>query len=170
MEKEEVTSELILIGLAQLTNGYGVLILLSEKDRERPIFMFIDCFSCNAINASLSMTLPPRPSTHDLLADAIQRLGARVSAVVITDFRDNTFYAEVRLDMGGTTIILDARPSDSVALAVRVVCPILVTESFLRKHCELWEALPENEKEARRQIEKQTANEFGNMVSRSKAN
>ncbi len=69
---------------------------------------------------------PPRPMTHDLLKRVILSLSASVEHIIITDVRDSVYYAEIIVKDGGVTIAIDARPSDALALALRVECPILV--------------------------------------------
>ena len=69
---------------------------------------------------------PPRPLTHDLLKSAIEALGGKIEEIVITDLKDNTYYAEIHIKQDGRLITLDARPSDAIALAVRCDMPIYI--------------------------------------------
>jgi bifunctional DNase/RNase len=75
-----------------------------------------------------------RPLTHDLLRTAIESLGATVSKVAVTELRDNTFFAKIYLQRDNDVFVIDARPSDSIALAVRAQAPIYVAESVFENH------------------------------------
>ena len=75
----------------------------------------------------------PRPMTHDLLASAIEHLSASVESVLVTELRDNTFYAVLKLESGGQEMQLDSRPSDAIALAVRTDAPIFAATERARR-------------------------------------
>ena len=105
--------------------------MLSEVDGGRRLPIIIGAFEAQAIAFELEKIQPPRPMTHDLLRDTFEALGAEVTDVVIDELRDGTFYAKVRFTSGGEEGQLDARPSDAIALAVRVEAPILVAPSVL---------------------------------------
>ena len=81
----------------------------------------------------LRKTEVPRPMTHDLLANTITALGGRVQRILVNDLAGETFFARIILDVDGRHVEVDARPSDAIALAVRVAVPILVDESVLKK-------------------------------------
>jgi bifunctional DNase/RNase len=88
----------------------------------------------NAIKLKLSGINPPRPLTHDLLISVIEGLGARLKKVLIDRLQNNTFYAKLYLSVnGGKEILIDARPSDSVALALRAGVPIFVEEEVVKE-------------------------------------
>ncbi len=106
-----------------------VVVLRSEDGRILPIY--IGLAEAMAIHTALKGEIPPRPMTHDLLIDVISRLNAKVERVVIDDLIDNTFYARLVLRQNDTTIEIDARPSDSIAIAVRTSCPIFIEEKVL---------------------------------------
>jgi bifunctional DNase/RNase len=101
----------------------------SAGDRILPIW--IGPAEATSISVALEGRGRKRPMAHDLLADAISALGARVTKVVIDKVRDATFYATVYLEREGRTINIDARPSDSIALAVRVAAPLYVDEDVI---------------------------------------
>jgi bifunctional DNase/RNase len=95
--------------------------------------MFIGPFEAQGIILPLQGMQPPRPYTHDLMLGAMHRLQATVKRVVITEMRDNTYYANLILDVQGKEIVLDSRPSDAIALALRENAPILAAEkAFVR--------------------------------------
>ena len=84
-----------------------------------------------AINRRLSGHPAPRPLTHDLLADVIERLGGSVDRIEITNLQDHTFFASVHIRRDGETITVDSRPSDAIALGVATMVPIYVAERVL---------------------------------------
>lgn len=99
----------------------------SPEGREPYVLpLWVGIFEANAIALPLEQIESPRPMTHDLLRDVLERLGARVEQVVITDVRESTFYAALHVRQGETVVVVDARPSDAIALALRTGAPILV--------------------------------------------
>jgi bifunctional DNase/RNase len=114
------------------STGSAVLMLTGDDDRVLPIL--IGLAEATSIAKELEDVDLPRPLTHDLLRDVIQTLGARVIRVEIIDLRDDTYFAEVVLgDASGKETRLDSRPSDAVAVAVRVDAPIFVHEQVMQK-------------------------------------
>ncbi len=107
------------------------LLLLEEVGGERVLPIFIGAPEAAAIAYALQGVSAPRPMSHDLLGHLITALGARLFAVEITDLRDNTFFANLRLLRGPEEISVSARPSDAVALALRVGAPILVSDELM---------------------------------------
>ncbi|RLE46456.1 MAG: bifunctional nuclease family protein, partial [Candidatus Methanomethylicota archaeon] len=103
--------------------------LRAEDGRVLPIY--IGLAEALAIHSALKGEIPPRPMTHDLLVDILAKLNTRVEKVIIDELIDNTFYARLILRQNDTTLEIDARPSDSIAIAVRLSCPIFVEESVL---------------------------------------
>ena len=117
-----------------------VVVLRSEDGRLLPIY--IGLAEAMAINSALKNVVPPRPMTHDLLVDIIGKLNAKVERVVIDDLIDNTFYARIVLKQNDHEVEIDARPSDSIAIAVRIGCPIYVDNKVLDE-AGILEELPE---------------------------
>ena len=117
-----------------------VVVLRSEDGRLLPIY--IGLAEAMAINSALKNVVPPRPMTHDLLVDIIGKLNAKVERVVIDDLIDNTFYARIVLKQNDHEVEVDARPSDSIAIAVRIGCPIYVDDKVLDE-AGILEELPE---------------------------
>jgi len=118
-----------------------VVVLRAEDGRLLPIYIGIA--EAMAIHSALKNQVPPRPMTHDLLVDIIGKLNAKVEKVVIDDLIDNTFYARIVLKQNDHEIEVDARPSDSIAIAVRLACPIYIEEKVLNEAGQL-EELPED--------------------------
>jgi bifunctional DNase/RNase len=93
----------------------------------------VGIFEANAIALELEKVAPSRPMTHDLIKNILETLEARVLKVVVTDLKENTFFAVLHLQLGGTEYTVDSRPSDAIALALRVAAPIYVDEEVIRK-------------------------------------
>lgn len=108
-----------------------VVVLRAEDGRILPIYIGIS--EAVAIHSALKNEIPPRPMTHDLLVEIIKRLGAKVEKVIIDDLVDNTFYARLILKRNDSEIEIDARPSDSIALAVRLGIPVYIDEKVLNE-------------------------------------
>lgn len=108
------------------TSGGAYALVLGEVQGNRRLPIIIGAFEAQAIALELEKIQPPRPMTHDLLRDLFEAVGAEVLSVVIDELRDGTFYAKIRFVHNGRERQLDARPSDAVALAVRVDAPIFV--------------------------------------------
>lgn len=107
------------------------IVVLREEDGERHIPIWVGPYEAEALTLSLRGTDVPRPLTHDLLKNMIDALGASVSRIIISDLRDEIFYATIVLTLDGETIEVDGRPSDAINLAVRTSAPIFVAEHVL---------------------------------------
>lgn len=113
-------------------NSGTPIIILKEKFEDLMIPIWVGAFEANAIALEIEKMTPQRPMTHDLLRNLIVGLGASIERVVITDLVDNTFFANIILKLNdGESLMLDARPSDAIALALRADCPIYVGESVI---------------------------------------
>jgi len=109
------------------------LLLLEEVGGDRVLPIFVGAPEATAIAYALQNVVTPRPMSHDLLADVITALGARLFAVEITELIDNTFYANLKLLRDRVEIDVSARPSDAVALALRSGAPILVSDQLMNE-------------------------------------
>jgi uncharacterized protein len=107
-----------------------IVILRDEQDK-RILPIWVGVFEANAIALQVENIHTPRPMTHDLLRNVIHDLQARVDRVVVTDVKDNTFYALIHLDTPAGKVAVDARPSDAIALALRTRAPIWVEEHVI---------------------------------------
>ena len=107
------------------------VVILRELDGERRLPIFIGKPEGDALTFRLNEVAVPRPLTHDLAASVLGALDAKISQVLISDLRNQHFFASIYVDANGTETILDARPSDALAIAVRVDCPIFVEEHVL---------------------------------------
>ncbi len=109
------------------------IIILKTSDGKTVLPIWVGIFEANAIAMQLEEVASPRPMTHDLLKNVIEGLRATVDQVVITDLRDNTFFATIHLKRDGEQFTIDARPSDAMALALRTSSPIHVETQVLDK-------------------------------------
>ncbi len=114
-----------------LTNSPIVVLQDTTSDTLLPIWVGI--FEANAIALQIEKVDTPRPMTHDLIKGLLNTLNAHVLKIVVTELKDNTFYALIFLDVQGKTITVDSRPSDAIALALRTESPIFVTDDVLTK-------------------------------------
>lgn len=111
--------------------SYQRVVILRVKDTNRYLPIWIGPSEADSIAMKLQEMDVPRPMTHDLLRSVIATLGAAVTRVVVSDLSNDTFYAKVVLQSNGTTMEVDARPSDAIALAVRTDAPIFVDDSVV---------------------------------------
>ncbi|MCG3206204.1 MAG: hypothetical protein KCHDKBKB_02936 [Elusimicrobia bacterium] len=125
--------------------GGQCVMVLEEIDGPRLLPIWIGLYEGGAIGMALSGQQFPRPLTHDLFMIVIEKLGGKVKQMVITELKESTFYAEVCVTKDDKEMVIDARPSDSVALAVRANCPILVNESVFQACPELLKPISEEE-------------------------
>ena len=109
------------------------IIILKDSSGETILPIWVGVFEANAIAMELEQIVSPRPMTHDLLRNVIEGLQATVDRIVITDLKENTFFALIHVTRNGQQLAIDSRPSDAMALALRSEVPILVEETVLEK-------------------------------------
>jgi bifunctional DNase/RNase len=109
------------------------MIILRDEDDKRSLSIWVGLPEANAIALELEKISTQRPMTHDLIKNILEVVDARVSKVVVTDLRENTFYAVIHLRLGTRDVTVDSRPSDAIALALRVDAPVFVEETVLAK-------------------------------------
>jgi bifunctional DNase/RNase len=108
------------------------IVVLKGVESETVLPIWVGAFEANAIALEIEKIVPQRPMTHDLLRNVIIECGLVASRVIVTDLQENTFYAVVELrDNEGEIVSMDARPSDAIALALRLDCPIFVKQSVI---------------------------------------
>ncbi|MEX2322578.1 MAG: bifunctional nuclease family protein [Acidimicrobiia bacterium] len=129
MTSDAIPVELIGVRIELPTNT--PIVLLRERGGDRFLPILIGASEAAAIAFALEGMDPPRPMTHDLLRDVTVALGATVERVVLTDLRDGIYFADLVLATNGTETTVSARPSDSIALAVRTGAPIFVSPAIL---------------------------------------
>ena len=124
-----------------------MVLLQSQLDDQRLLPIYIGIPEASSIDSVLEGFEPARPLTHDLLAAVVERLGATLDRVVITQVRDHTFFAELHLTTAGSAQVIDCRPSDAIALAVRTGAPIFADDQLLDEAGRAPETAAEDEAE-----------------------
>jgi len=113
--------------------NYQRVVILKEKMSERYLPIWIGPAEADAIAVKLQGVSVPRPLTHDLLHQVIDALGATINSIIVSDLKNDTFYAKIMLNVDGVQMEIDARPSDALALAVRADVPIYAEDTVLDK-------------------------------------
>jgi uncharacterized protein len=119
------------IALDPITNM--PIIILKDQEEKRALPIWVGIFEANAIALEMEKIATPRPMTHDLIKNILDGLGATVQQIVVNDLNDNTFFAVIEVSYDGNVVTIDSRPSDAIALALRVNAPIFVTEKVVSK-------------------------------------
>jgi uncharacterized protein len=107
------------------------IVILKDVKSDTVLPIWVGMYEANAIALEIEKSATPRPMTHDLLKNLIRGLNAAVQKVVVTELKNDTFYAVIWMEHEGETVALDARPSDAIALALRWDCPIYVNREVL---------------------------------------
>ena len=126
------------------------IIILRDKDGQRVLPIWVGVFEANAIALQMENVTTPRPMTHDLLKNVIVDLKADIQKIVVSDLRENTFYALIYLMVNGEPVAVDARPSDAIALALRAQVPIFVEDRVI-DHAKTVDFVPDEENSERLQ-------------------
>ena len=108
------------------------IIVLRDQEGERILPIWVGVFEANAIALQIENVETPRPMTHDLLKEMVSALGGLVERIVVSELRENTFYAAIHLETARGPVIVDARPSDAIALALRTRSKIFVDEAVIQ--------------------------------------
>jgi bifunctional DNase/RNase len=138
------------------------IIVLKDIGSDLVLPIWVGIFEANAIALELEKTALPRPMTHDLLQNMARGLNAEVRKVVVSELRDDTFYAVIWMDHAGETVTMDARPSDAIALALRWDCPIYVNRDVLENSKQAASGSPNvNADEMRRWLENLNDDDMG---------
>lgn len=132
MKSEQHLVEVKIGALIMDPNTNTPIVVLKGVDSETVLPIWVGAFEANAIALEIEKVVPQRPMTHDLLRNVIVECQLSAASVVITDLLENTFYARIELkDKDDEPVILDARPSDAIALALRLDCPIFVEQKVI---------------------------------------
>ena len=134
------------------------IVILKDVEGNRALPIWIGANEANAIAMEMERITTPRPMTHDLIRNILEGLKAKVSRIVVNDLRDNTFYAVIFLAVNGTEVAIDSRPSDAIALALRVKAPIFVAEKVIReaKSIDLTEDKPAEDVAIRSRLDRES--------------
>ena len=130
-------------GLAYDISG-SPIILLTDSAEQKVLPIWVGLLEAHSIALALEGTPPPRPMTHDITLTICRTLGAQVTGVEITNVKDNTYFAELYLASGSDNFLIDIRPSDAIALAIRAEIPISISDSMQEQMLEIQEILDEN--------------------------
>jgi len=109
------------------------IVVLEDTQKQRILPIWIGVFEANAIALKIENISTPRPMTHDLLKSFLKKLDISIEKIVVNDVRDNTFYAMIHCRYDNKSLLIDSRPSDAIALALRTGSPIFVEEEVVRK-------------------------------------
>jgi hypothetical protein len=123
--------EMTLVGVRVELPGNQPIVLLKEREGERYLPIWIGTSEATAIAFALQGVVTARPMTHDLLKTILDELAVNVSRILITELREGTFYATIEMGRNGTPLEISSRPSDAIALAVRLGVPIFAHEDVL---------------------------------------
>jgi uncharacterized protein len=123
------------------------IVVLRDAEGQKVLPIWVGVFEANAIAVQIENVPTPRPMTHDLLRNIIQDLHATVERIVVTDLKENTFFALIHLNISGERVAIDARPSDAIALALRASAPIFVEEAVIEQSKLVEPSTPQAESE-----------------------
>ena len=126
--KGELAVRIMKVRRVALDQQNNPVVLLVDEDETVALPIWIGQAEAMAIAMRLQNVQPPRPMTHDLLSTVLEQLAAKVTKIVVSDVRDQTYFAEIHLARNGTSFVIDSRPSDAIALALRVEAPIFVED------------------------------------------
>jgi bifunctional DNase/RNase len=139
--------EMLIYGVSFDMVGKQPIVLLKTADGNKFLPIWIGHPEAAAILMKLQGASTPRPMTHDLVTDMLDKLEARVVRIAVTELRENTFYAVVTVAVDGSEIEIDSRPSDAIALAVRADAPIFADDSVIEESAIEFEGEDVNEEE-----------------------
>jgi bifunctional DNase/RNase len=125
--------ELELVGVRVELPHNQPIVLLKERAGDRFLPIWIGAVEATSIAFALQGVVTSRPMTHDLMRDLLSNLEVSVDRIVVTELREGTFYAEIRMTSDGESVTVSSRPSDAIALAVRATVPIFADESVLEE-------------------------------------
>lgn len=108
------------------------IVILKDLDGNSVLPIWVGVYEANAIALEIEKVTTPRPMTHDLIKNLLMGLGSGLRKVVVSELKDDTFYAVIWMERDGEMIAIDSRPSDALALALRLDCPIYVEEEVLK--------------------------------------
>ena len=128
-----MAKEMQIVGITIDPATQSPIVILRDLANQNILPIWIGILEANAIAVGLEKVQLPRPMTHDLLKSVMDKTGVRLLKIEITDIKENTYYAELHLEANGKTLVIDSRPSDALALSIRLGAPILVHESVIEK-------------------------------------
>ncbi len=139
--------EMKVLGLVLDPQTNLTIVILREMGGERALPIWVGIFEAHAIAREIESFQTPRPMTHDLIKNIINGVEGKVNRIVVNDLQDNTFFAEIRIQMNGSEVVIDSRPSDAIALALLTSAPIFAEEKVLEEMAKSVEFIEPEEKE-----------------------
>ena len=124
---------MVIYGVSFDLVGKQPIVLLKTADGNKFLPIWIGHPEAAAILMKLQSQAPPRPMTHDLVTDMLEQLGAQVTRIAVTELRENTFYAQITVQLDGSEVEIDSRPSDAIALAIRADAPIYAANQVIEE-------------------------------------
>jgi bifunctional DNase/RNase len=124
---------MLVIGITIDPVTQSPIVILRDKDSKNTLPIWIGMMEANAIAAGLEQLKLPRPMTHDLFKNLLDQIGVKLLSVEVTDIHENTYYAALHMEVGDKSVIVDSRPSDAIAIAIRMKVPIMVRDSVIEK-------------------------------------
>jgi bifunctional DNase/RNase len=137
------------------------IVILKDSGSDAVLPIWVGLYEANAIALEIEKVSTPRPMTHDLIKNVIAGLDARVHKVVVTELKEDTFYAVIWMECDGRVISVDSRPSDALALALRVDCPIFVEDEVLKNSKKAGNAAETTSEELRKWLENLNDEDLG---------
>jgi bifunctional DNase/RNase len=131
IDMEKGLMEVKVMGIVVDPKASNPVVVLVDLSGQKALPIWIGVFEAEAISRGLEGAMTLRPMTHDLMKQILDTFEVTITRVIIHDLKENTFYANLYLNVGGTELVVDSRPSDAIALAVRVKAPIFVAESVI---------------------------------------
>ena len=128
-----MVKEMQVIGITIDPVTQSPIVILRDKDNRNTLPIWIGMLEANAIAAGLEHLKLPRPMTHDLFKNLLDQIGVKLLRVEVTDIRDNTYFAALHMEVGGNSVVIDSRPSDAIAIAIRMEVPIMVRDAVIEK-------------------------------------
>ena len=125
--------EMIVDSIRVSLMNYQRVVILKEKETNRYLPIWIGAAEADAIAVKLQGVSVPRPLTHDLIQSIIDAFGAKIKSIIVSDLKNDTFFAKIIINVDGGQMEIDSRPSDAIAIAVRVQVPIFADESVLER-------------------------------------
>lgn len=128
-----MVKEMRVIGITIDPITQSPIVILRDKENLNTLPIWIGILEANAIAVALEKLSFPRPMTHDLFKNLLEQIGVRLLRIEVTDIRENTYYAALHMEAEGKPVVVDSRPSDAIAIAVRMEVPIMVRDQVLEK-------------------------------------
>jgi uncharacterized protein len=148
-------------GLALDITTNSPVVTLNPKESKKVLPIWIGHYEAWAIGMEMSGVVSKRPLTHDLLYGVVKSMGGDIQKITVTELKEQTFYAKISIVQDGETIDIDARPSDSIALALKAKAPIYVNEELFQIKDEESTGIPDQES-LRERLRRMNPEDFGN--------